>query len=534
MARELGMPEHPIPIALLRASPSSYRGAYPWYRGVLKHVSPGRTGHPVDGYQVYEGWIETGDGETVLFRVSQPPRDIAEGDTVRVEGFFLKLRDSHHSPTVEQAPLLIGPELYRDYEPWAPVTQLDPGVLGQIDDGKFQGGEWVSRGDAEQDLRESEAVPLWHLASFAMHRARTGADSDAEWHERPAFVTKDQLDASKRGEIPRGTPMRLLGTFVQSRSFAARPNPIGVDTWTEAWVQIRDLGGKVVPVWVPGGAERRAVQRAARSARLLLPALHLRDPGGRHEVHAPVRRREPRPLRPGPRASDGGLAQGRVRGVRRLAGRSAVLVGQEGPAGDRGPRGVDGAAPPSAPRTGARGEPHVVTRLRCEPPARTPTDIEIGAPVRERWTELVASRYGDRRIFVVADRNALAAFAEPPAVAVRLPGGETVKTVDTLVSLLGALADAGVDRSGVVVAIGGGAVGDVTGLAAALWLRGVELAMVPTTLLAMVDSSVGGKTAIDVPRGKNLVGAVLAGVARVDRSGVRRGSARGGVPVGTR
>src|SRR5690606_38522768 len=65
----------------------------------------------------------------------------------------------------------------------------------------------------------------------------------------------------------------------------------------------------------------------------------------------------------------------------------------------------------------------------------------------------------------------------------------------------------GLDRGDVVVALGGGVVGDLAGLAAALFMRGIDFVQAPTTLLAQVDSSVGGKTAIDTPRGKNLVGA---------------------------
>ena len=87
------------------------------------------------------------------------------------------------------------------------------------------------------------------------------------------------------------------------------------------------------------------------------------------------------------------------------------------------------------------------------------------------------------------------------------PNGEQSKNTDTYISLLTALTEANLTRSDVVVALGGGVVGDMAGFAAATYLRGVALAQMPTTLLAMVDSSVGGKTAVDLPAGKNLVGA---------------------------
>jgi 3-dehydroquinate synthase len=99
------------------------------------------------------------------------------------------------------------------------------------------------------------------------------------------------------------------------------------------------------------------------------------------------------------------------------------------------------------------------------------------------------------------------------------PHGEQSKNTETYVSLLCALAGASLTRSDIVVALGGGVVGDMAGFAAATYLRGVPFAQVPTTLLAMVDSSVGGKTAVDLPAGKNLAGAffqpdiVLCGVS---------------------
>lgn len=90
---------------------------------------------------------------------------------------------------------------------------------------------------------------------------------------------------------------------------------------------------------------------------------------------------------------------------------------------------------------------------------------------------------------------------------VTVPAGEASKSFAQLERVLDRLLEIGLDRRDVVVALGGGVVGDLAGLAAALYMRGVDFVQVPTTLLAQVDSSVGGKTAIDTPRGKNLVGA---------------------------
>ncbi|MCX6359159.1 MAG: 3-dehydroquinate synthase [Armatimonadetes bacterium] len=95
-----------------------------------------------------------------------------------------------------------------------------------------------------------------------------------------------------------------------------------------------------------------------------------------------------------------------------------------------------------------------------------------------------------------------AACAEP----ILIPSGERHKTLRTVASVLGALAERKADRRCVVVALGGGVVGDMAGFAAACYLRGVRFVQVPTTLLAQVDASVGGKTGVDLPQGKNLVG----------------------------
>lgn len=90
---------------------------------------------------------------------------------------------------------------------------------------------------------------------------------------------------------------------------------------------------------------------------------------------------------------------------------------------------------------------------------------------------------------------------------IEIPDGEEFKNAETLNSVFDQLIEAGIDRHSFIVALGGGVVGDLAGFAAATYLRGIPFVQVPTTLLAQVDSSVGGKTAIDHKRGKNLIGA---------------------------
>ena len=93
------------------------------------------------------------------------------------------------------------------------------------------------------------------------------------------------------------------------------------------------------------------------------------------------------------------------------------------------------------------------------------------------------------------------------ATLVTVPAGERSKTPGTVRRIYDALIEMRMDRAGAIVALGGGVIGDMAGFAAATYMRGVDFYQVPTTLLAQVDASVGGKTGVDLPRGKNLVGA---------------------------
>ncbi|MBX7251414.1 MAG: 3-dehydroquinate synthase, partial [Candidatus Promineofilum sp.] len=96
-------------------------------------------------------------------------------------------------------------------------------------------------------------------------------------------------------------------------------------------------------------------------------------------------------------------------------------------------------------------------------------------------------------------------FGPPPVLT--MPAGERHKTLDTVRDLYDGLLAAGLGRDGTIIGLGGGVVGDVAGFVAATYLRGIDFALCPTSLLAMVDASIGGKTGVDLPQGKNLVGA---------------------------
>ena len=143
--------------------------------------------------------------------------------------------------------------------------------------------------------------------------------------------------------------------------------------------------------------------------------------------------------------------------------------------------------------------------------------IRSGRGLLARAPELLREAGLKGRAFLVTDHNVYAHYGQPLAEALAQGGfepcvnivnpGETTKTLRSLEMLYDWLAEAKAERGDVVVALGGGVVGDLAGFAAASYLRGMPLVQVPTTLLAMVDSSIGGKTGVNLPRGKNLVGA---------------------------
>jgi 3-dehydroquinate synthase len=132
----------------------------------------------------------------------------------------------------------------------------------------------------------------------------------------------------------------------------------------------------------------------------------------------------------------------------------------------------------------------------------------LGPFARERCRGKLAFVVSDEHVSEPADRaaNTLAQAGFQPAMAV-LPAGEVHKCLATASYLYDGLAEVQADRQTLVVAVGGGVIGDLAGFVAATFVRGLPLLMVPTTLLAMVDSSVGGKVGVNHPRAKNLIGA---------------------------
>ena len=148
--------------------------------------------------------------------------------------------------------------------------------------------------------------------------------------------------------------------------------------------------------------------------------------------------------------------------------------------------------------------------------ASRPYDIVIGSGLLCELGQLVRSLGNASKVCIVSDTNVWPIYGE--AVTARLaaagfecctfvfPAGEAHKNAETYLALLDCLSRHRLTRTDLIAALGGGVVGDLAGFAAATYLRGIRYIQIPTTLLAAVDSSVGGKTAIDLPAGKNLAG----------------------------
>lgn len=183
-----------------------------------------------------------------------------------------------------------------------------------------------------------------------------------------------------------------------------------------------------------------------------------------------------------------------------------------------------GAGSPATP-----GSPHAARPAVPEPKTnkdaiwvKTATAtylVVFGINLLDQLGQIIRENLPDargQRIFVVSDSAVGPIYAEKlqqslardgwQAALKFIPAGETSKNLEQVSQLYDWLAENKAERKDVVVALGGGVVGDLTGFAAATWLRGVSLVQVPTTVLAMVDSSIGGKTGVNHARGKNLIG----------------------------
>ncbi len=162
------------------------------------------------------------------------------------------------------------------------------------------------------------------------------------------------------------------------------------------------------------------------------------------------------------------------------------------------------------------------TRIVVDIPEERPYDVRIGAGILAGLGEKLApvlEAQPPSRILIITDANVAPLYLEAckrglaslgcPISDITLPAGEEAKSLAVVGEVWNAMAELGLARDSVVVALGGGVVGDLAGFAGSTFMRGVRVVQVPTTLLSMVDSSVGGKTGVNLEAGKNLVGTFL-------------------------
>jgi 3-dehydroquinate synthase len=143
-------------------------------------------------------------------------------------------------------------------------------------------------------------------------------------------------------------------------------------------------------------------------------------------------------------------------------------------------------------------------------------NIYAGKRILKNICEIFKETAPGARAFIIADTNTGALYLKQinellsqsgtECISVTIPFGESSKNMETVQMLLKCMFDNGMTRSDAVIALGGGVVGDISGFAASLYMRGIKLIQIPTSLLAQVDSSIGGKTGIDTAYGKNLIG----------------------------
>lgn len=144
-------------------------------------------------------------------------------------------------------------------------------------------------------------------------------------------------------------------------------------------------------------------------------------------------------------------------------------------------------------------------------------DIAVGNGLMGRLSEFLRPLLSPSRILIISNTTVFTLYGKPLQEALAplqceilhelIPDGEEYKNMSTIEKLLDSMAQSRLDRKSLVVSLGGGVVGDIAGFAAAIYMRGLPYVHVPTTLLAQVDSSVGGKVGVDHPLGKNLIGA---------------------------
>lgn len=143
-------------------------------------------------------------------------------------------------------------------------------------------------------------------------------------------------------------------------------------------------------------------------------------------------------------------------------------------------------------------------------------EIRIGYKIIDRMALIIAKNHKAGRYVLITDNSVGSIYAKQMMDSLKdvglninrieFPAGESSKNINTVLDIVGKLLELGADRSTMLIALGGGVVGDMVGFIASIYMRGIPYIQIPTTLIGQVDSSIGGKTAIDLPHGKNLLG----------------------------
>lgn len=155
-------------------------------------------------------------------------------------------------------------------------------------------------------------------------------------------------------------------------------------------------------------------------------------------------------------------------------------------------------------------------KVHLDKKAQSSHEIRIGRNILDRMVLLLAKNHKASRYGIITDHHVNRLYGKALLEAMsgaglntfllEIPAGESSKTIATAMDLAGRLLEAGADRGTLLIALGGGVVGDLTGFVASVYMRSVPYVQIPTTLVGQVDSAIGGKTAVDLPQGKNLLG----------------------------
>lgn len=245
-------------VSAIRANPDNYRGEFMSLKGKLIEFQKEPRMHPVPRATCYKGRLETSEGLPVLFFVSKPlPANVLEQGKdawVRVEGFFMKIRDEYlfkEKGDVLGAPLIIGPHVRLAYPDWKAIDKLDLAVIKRVQNGIWDQrlNRFVEDRDMRTMLANSQDVPLWHMASFALKEVQR--KKGTKLRHADIFELPEQYKKFKYGDYKQGAALRLRGQFIGANVFRAITNPVGIEYWSEVWVQIPRMGAKLIPIWIP-------------------------------------------------------------------------------------------------------------------------------------------------------------------------------------------------------------------------------------------------------------------------------------------